>query len=441
MSYATLSQPTGTSLLNELVDQYSAGRVVLVCDEAHRLKRLESARTKRVLRFMRAHPTVAFVALSGTMTSKSLRDFSHLAELCLRERSPVPRDRYHLQRWSECIDVGGRPGASDWGYVLPLAQWADVPLLCMRGAERREGIRQAFQKRLRSSPGVVASRKGSLGCSLNIHRIEDLPVPDEVTRLMRAVADLGEAPGGDLIPDDVAAWRTMRHLSAGFYYRWVWPDGEEDLDWLRARRDWNRFVRHELMDRSDEGYDSPFLIAARINREAEGGSRAAIHRAWRSWQGQKSKPTPPSVPVWVDPYLIDHAIAWRDSQKRPSILWYESSAVGDALERRGVTVYGAGATPPRTAHHCAMSIRAHGIGKNLQSWSSQLVIEPPTGGLIWEQMLGRTHRQGQVADDVRCSVFSHVVPYQRALANAMTEAQYILSSSGNDQKLLFADMD
>jgi hypothetical protein len=441
MSYATLSQPTGTSLLTELVNQYSADKVALICDEAHRLKRLESARTKRVLRFMQANEAVSFVALSGTMTSKSLRDFSHLAELCLRENSPVPRDRYHLQCWSECIDVAGRPGQNEWRMVRPLAQWANMPLGRLRGEGRKEQARKAFQKRLRSSPGVVASRKGSLGCSLNIQRVQSLPVPEELVRLMRAVADGGEAPGGDLIPDDVTAWRTMRHLSAGFYYKWVWPNDEEDLEWLRARRDWNRFVRHELVDRSDEGYDSPFLVAARINREAEGGSRAAIHRAWRNWQREKEKPTPPTVPVWVDTYLIDQALKWRNRQKRPVILWYESSAIGAELERRGVEVYGAGANPPRDAHDCAMSIKAHGIGKNLQSWSNQLVIEPPTGGLIWEQLLGRTHRQGQDADEVKCVIFQHVEPYTRALASAMTEAQYILAASGNAQKLLFANID
>ena len=442
LSYSALSRPSGTSLLTELVETYSASKVALICDEAHRLKRLESARTKRVLRFMQANPEVAFVALSGTMTSKSLRDFSHLAELCLRDGSPVPRDRYHLSTWSECIDVGGRPGPNQWDMVRPLADWAELgpSFYLARGERRKDAIRNAFQQRLRSSPGVVASRKGSLGCSLNIRLIRDWEAPTEVHQLMRAVADGGVGPDGEIIPDDVTAWRTMRHLSAGFYYQWVWPDGEEDLDWLQARRDWNRHVRRELLNESREGYDSPFLVAAKIHREAERGDRRAIHRAWLAWRDQKSKPAPPTVPVWVSTYLVDAALDWQSRQKQPTILWYESSAVGDELERRGLTVYGAGASPPTHAHDCAMSIRAHGVGKNLQAWSSQLVIEPPTGGLVWEQLLGRMHRQGQEADTVRCDVAHHVEAYRQALSSAIVDARYIEASSGNSQKLLFADI-
>ena len=441
MSYATLSQPKGTTLLTELVETYSADKVVLVCDEAHRLKRLESARTKRIIRFMRANPKVSFVALSGTMTSKSLRDFSHLAELCLRDNSPVPRDRYHLNCWSECIDVDGRPGQTEWRQLGPLAKWAGMDLSTVRGQRRKEMVRKAFQKRMRSAPGVVASKEGSIGCSLNIQRVRDLVVPDDVTQMMRAVSDAGIDPAGDIIPDDVTAWRTLRHLAAGFYYKWDWEDGEEDLDWLRARRDWNRFVRHELMDNSEEGYDSPFLVAAKINRELEAGQNRAIHRAWRNWQREKIKPAPPTIAVWVDCYLINYSLDWLSKQKTPAILWYESSAVGEALRERGLTVYGAGQEPPREAHPCAMSIKACGIGKNLQSWSQQLVIEPPTGGLIWEQLLGRTHRQGQQADEVSCSILQHVEPYTRALESAVIQAHYIFDSSGNAQKLLFATFD
>ena len=81
LSYSALSRPEGTAILDKLIANREDRDVVLVCDECHRLKRKESARTKRVLRFMLARPDVRFVALSGTMTSKSIKDFGHLAEL------------------------------------------------------------------------------------------------------------------------------------------------------------------------------------------------------------------------------------------------------------------------------------------------------------------------------------------------------------------------
>jgi len=336
--------------------------------------------------------------------------------------------------------------------MTPLFRWAqetttpwkdfylDKNVEQQHGQQRRGSIRKAFQKRLRATPGVVASRRGSIGCSLNIRLQRNIPVPPDLARMMREVQDPGIDPRGEIIPDDITAWRTMRYLAAGFYYRWNWPDGVEDLAWLDARRDWNRWVRRELQARSEEGYDSPFLVAAKTNRELIAGRSGGIHRAWSRWQRQKVKPPPPTSPVWVDDYLIREAIAWLKAQKGHAVLWYESSAVGKALSDHGVVVYGAGAEPPRQAHNCAMSIRAHGIGKNLQAWSNQCIIEPPTGGLVWEQLLGRMHRQGQEADEVDCTVFLHVQPFARALESATTDAQYIFDASGNVQKLLFATL-
>jgi hypothetical protein len=435
MSYAMLSRPNGTGLLRELTERYS--KIALVCDEAHRLKRLESARTKRVIRYMKEFPETAFVALSGTMTSKSLKDFSHLSQLALRENSPVPRDRYHLETWSQVIDVEGLPGRNEWRMITPLVEWAGMTLHGLRGRARREAVRQAFQARMRATAGVVASTEGSIGCSLNLHLLNRVTVPDRIQQMMLAVADPGVDPGGEIIPDEAAAWRTTRNLAAGFYYIWDWPDGE-DLEWLRARRDWNRWVRRELLNHSAEGYDSPFLVANRVIREIKDGQNRGIHRSWNRWAIEKQKPTPPTLPVWVDRYLIKEAVSWMNKQKEPVLLWYESRAIGEELERQGLQIYGAGANPPNEAHDCAMSIKAHGIGKNLQSWSNQLVIEPPTGGLIWEQLLGRTHRIGQEADEVECSIYTHVEPYARALATAKEQAKYISDASGNTQKLLFA---
>jgi len=444
MSYAMLSRPDGTTPLNDIISKYSAAKVVLVCDEAHRLKRLESARTKRVIRFMQANPQVAFVALSGTLTSKSLKDFSHLAAMALRNGSPVPRDHYHLNTWAECIDVDGRPGRMQWRMMHSLAEWAGMPILNTRGQRRKTLVRKAFQHRLRTTTGVVASKRGSIECSLNLQLIEGIPVPDKITQLMYQISELGVDPAGEIITDDITAWRTTRHLAAGFYYRWDWPGGIEDRKWLSARRDWNRHVRSELQNKSREGYDSPFLVSQKVDEETLSGGHKAIHRSWIAWQTEKLKPTPPTVSVWVSPYLINHALEWLERQTEPAILWFESGAIGEALKEKGLPVYGAGDNPPTEAHNCGMSIKAHGIGKNLQKttesqgWATQLVIEPPTGGLTWEQLLGRTHRQGSIADEVVCSVFQHLDPYTRSLTNAITEAQYIFDSSGNSQKLLFS---
>ena len=448
-SYDQLSLAKNTNLLDRLCRPFKDSEVVLIADEAHRLKRLESARTKRLIRFFQRRPGVSFVALSGTLTSKSLRDFSHLAELALRENSPVPRDSNHLDAWSEAIDVQGRPNNQHWRMLEPLwrfYQQFDPKVRAMayyRGERRRELIRRAFKTRLWSCPGVVATGKGSLGCSLLFHTLDSISVPREIREALERLASEVEDPAGEPLEDDVAVWRTGRCISQGFYYRWAWEkteSGVEDVEWLTARRTWARVVRAELNGRADEGYDSPLLVFQRISRQVDRGERGYIHKCWQAWDEQRQKAPPPTVPVWLSPYLIDWALEWAQRQREPVILWYEALAMEDALRKAGLPVYGAGMLPPTEATTCAMSIQAHGVGKNLQAWRSQLVLSPPSSGKTWEQLLGRTHRFGQIADEVDVFVCGHTPQFADAIQSAFRDAQYIEHTSGNRQKLLFATL-
>jgi hypothetical protein len=264
----------------------------------------------------------------------------------------------------------------------------------------------------------------------------------KVAELLEALESRGELPDGDIAADDIAVWRAHRQLSQGFFLRWDWPNNEIDHRWLEARRRWNQCLRRELEVNEREGYDSGFLVACHIERELGAGNvrrLREIHKAWLAWQGEKAKPVPPTVPVWIDDRLINYSVEWLNKQKEPSLLWYEHQTVGDALERRGVTVYRAGQEPPNNGKPCAMSIAAHGIGKNLQAWSNQLILCPPSSGHVWEQLLGRTHRPGQLADEVTVNVFAHTPRFDGAITKAIEDAEYIQMSTGNAQKILFAD--
>lgn len=442
ISYGRLSRPDGTSLLKKYTKRFAAKDLLLVCDEVHKIKRKESARTKRVIRFLQENPDVKVVGMSGTLTSRGLKDMAHIAEMTLREASPLPRNRNHLNAWAECIDVDGRPGQSEWEVVRPL--WnkynqGGPGIWFYNHRQRRAKIREAFQQRFRTTAGVVCSEKGALGCSLEVTgRVID--VPDAINEIIEESIANDMTPDGEPFQDDSSKFRALKNVCAGFYYKWVWPDGVIDEDWLDARYEWSRCVRRELTYSAKEGYDSPLLVANRIGREVLQGKRGIIHRAWLGWFGSelnKQKP-PPTVPVWIDDYLVRDAVAWARSQKEPVILWYQSKAVEQALEAWGVTVYGAGNNPPKEGVLCGMSIRAHGVGKNLQhGWRRQLVLEPPSSGNAWEQLLGRTHRPGQIADAVECLVYTHTEAFQRAIQKARLDARYIQDTTGSRQKMLY----
>jgi hypothetical protein len=50
------------------------------------------------------------------------------------------------------------------------------------------------------------------------------------------------------------------------------------------------------------------------------------------------------------------------------------------------------------------SIASNAEGRNLQGWSNNLITSCPPNGSQIEQLLGRTHRDGQEADEVNVEV-------------------------------------
>ena len=452
VSYEELSRPDGTDMLNSLCE--GAGdfsRVVMVCDEAHRLKRLQSARTMRVVRFMQQHPEVRFVALSGTMTSKSLRDFSHLAELALRDGSPVPHDRNHLESWAEVLDVDGRPGRYDWERVRPLWAWkyndSKEKFFSLNTETRRSQTRLAFQERMRKTPGVVCSEEGSLGCSLLLELVRDDGLPGGSKKIHEIISEViaeEEDPAGNVIMDPLHRHRVLTQLSHGYFYQWDWQDTPEELrdPWLWRRNQWARQVRGELARRAKAGYDSPHLVEAKAREEMAEGRNLAIHKSLRAWDEIKDAAKPVPVAVWIDDEPVRHALDLIDEIDAPAILWFQSKAVEDRIRflRPGFEVYGANSTFDQTTpRNIALSIRSHGVGKNLQAWSEQVVLSPPSSGSAWEQLLGRTHRAGQEADLVSVKVLQVYEMQRLAFAVARTDARYIEETTGNIQKLNFCN--
>lgn len=460
LSYDQLSTQSGTTLLDDIAKGVPDHKIVIVADEAHKIRAPDSARTKRVLRFFDGdlkegtpgHYDARFVALSGTMTSKSLRDFSHLARLALRHMSPVPCDEHDLDAWAECIDVDGQPGDLQWRRLEPLwTTFADTskPMSDMRYEERREAIRKAFQRRLRSCPGVVATEEQAIGCSLII-TARTMGLPKTIKEAMRAAELDGVDPTGEPLPDDISVSRINRQLSAGFYYIWDWPYGEVDLEWMKARQRYHALVRIELQANAAAGYDSEFLVSSRVAHQLEQGRRDAIHIAWRHWSEQKQKrwqwpdgshrPHPPTKTIWVDKFFVEEAVSLAKSIKEPAILWYESRALQEALRENGIDVRGAGEDAPSFAKLCALSTRAHGDGLNLQAWTRNVILEPMSSGQRWEQVLGRSHRPGQDADEIFADVFQHTDTYRRSVQQAREDARYIEGTSGNKQKLNYATL-
>lgn len=445
LAYSELSTAKATTFL-----EYTAPDLI-VADEAHALARSDSARGRRFFRFLREHPECRVVLLSGTITQRSLLDHAALLEAALRDRSPLPFNRPILEQWASVIDPDGEPDERALSAVAPL-----VAAFGVGGEDAADEARRAYHRRLISTPGVVATSIASVDVPLTLTMITPRAgVPSVISDALGDLAATWTLPTPDAVADEegeaVVDAATMARaagaLATGFVYSWAWPEGKRDEEWLRRRSEYARAVRSVLRYSARAGLDSPLLVWRHCM--TPGRDLSELRAAWRAWTepsptGERwcDRPRPPTVCAWLDSFVIDDVVARaREAiagRAPPVLIWYQSRAVGDALAARGLRVYGAGsATPPTTDRAPVVSISVHGKGKNMQSWAANLVIEPPSSGATWEQLIGRTHRQGQ-GSPVTVDVYAHAARHRAALETATERARYIETTQGTPQKLVYA---
>ncbi|MCH9802148.1 MAG: hypothetical protein K0U62_11560 [Actinomycetia bacterium] len=432
ISYAELSNPKNREMLLEYKPD------LIIADEAHYLRHRHSARTRRVIEYLKSNPACKFCAMSGTLTNRSVVDYAHLASMSLRGGSPIPRDWMTLNAFANILDSTTKGSKNDWGLFAPFFKG----IAGTKAKFSEENARKAFRYRLVKTSGVVATKKKDIGSTLYIHE-RHIPTPPKVQSLIQKLQMTWVAPNGDEISDPMALARIGRQLSQGFYYEWEWPNGQPDYVWLKARKMWNRVVRKYLMN-NNLGLDSPLLVR---NAIIDGRIKNEVaKKAWLAWEAVRDRPEPPTIARWVDPFLVKDAVAWArwTRSQHPNegvILWYDSHAIEDALRKAGIRCYGAGDEIPRNPTAPSVigaSIAVHGTGKNLQAYANQTILAPPASGAAWEQLLGRTHRTGQMSDEVHATVYRHTFFFNKALENAIRDAKYIFQTQGQKQKLAYA---
>jgi hypothetical protein len=415
----------------EVADTHNYLADGVVVSNCHSIRSPNTARTKRVLRYFRQFPTTRFVALSGTLTAKSLRDYAHLCELALRGGSPLPTEEADLLAWANCIDADSTPQDRDWSLF---AQFCDLRHIDDE-VRRRDDARERFRERFVTTPGVVATTEASVQCSLNFIE-RSLHTPPVVQDALRELHRTGCRPDGEVMEEALAVWRLGMQMSQGFYLRWVWPNGVVDFEWLEARAEWHRQVRY-VLQQNITGLDSPFLVWQGVARGTI--TDPAVIRAWAAWDAVRHRPPPPTETVWLDDFLVRDAVAWLREHPK-GLLWHNDLAVEAALRAAGIPTYGRGEVPPLdgSVGGMALSVRVHGTGLNLQHpHHENLLLSFSSSGKTMEQLIGRTHRQGQPADEVNLFYYRHTTDAQAAVLDARRNATYIEDTQGSPQKLCY----
>lgn len=466
----------------DAVDFFTALRPQkLILDECQAFSDPKSARTRRFKHLIgEFQPEV--VGLSGSMSSKSVMEYHPIIVSALGYLSPLPLANTAATEWGIVIDAKATEDAdrAQTGPILPLIKWAQrhFPDETSVLQEDRTGFRHAYQLRLNSTPGVVTSGDAGIGVSLGICN-RPVAEADCVTspgwaRLQELSKQLEEAwltPNGDEIEHSIHLYKWRWELSAGFYNELHWPAPEtlaergisnpqQVLDrtreqWLAAQ-EYARALRAFFQERHIPGIDTPMTVGREFAIHKDAKLPSQLYQLWiaqreMKFEGMISRE---ERAIRVCPYKIDEAVRWAASlpKNEGALLWVWNREIlnwlYEALETAGLDPVRCGQgdnakiLDPKNADRILVcSIPAHGTGKNLQHFAETYTLQFPRSARAAEQLIGRTHRNGQKADEL-LPITNLTTPFDRQCFSAtLVDAVFAQQTSGVRQRLLLATYD
>ena len=430
---------------------------LVVCDEAQLLKHVKSsARARRMAKHKRAY-NPPMCCLSGT--PGEVDEFAHLLWWCLGSGAPVPSEEEELAVWAGCLNAK----VDEWARTDPAEL---VPHL---GPEAADYPKKAFRDRLVSTPGIIVSVDTYEGSRLIVR--PRYVEPEKATEA--AFADLRqvlEMPDGWSLADAAfEGWAAARQLGLGYYYM---HDPRPPEPFRDVRKHYCKFVRTvlEYSERYDselqvrEALASGHLLSPQWTPSAhltpahwEKARKYGIigRTIWDAWQIMQPEYTPKRYPVWLSDAVIDSAIAWgraAGAQQQGGIIWVDSVAFGNRLvEKTGWPYFrNMGLDQNKrfiesdavgSKETIIASIESNKEGRNLQGkWHRNLIIDLPTQGDDMQQLVSRTHRDGQNSTNVFVDYMVPCYEYYNAMFGVIERNQSDFQNWSQRYRLLDADV-
>lgn len=464
MTASLMEKPDAEQILSLVRPQ------LVIVDEAHHFKHPRTPRSARLLRYIRKHKP-KFVALSGTMTTRGLRDYWHLITLALREGSPVPLSIRIALAWADILDAGAPMHPTDADALADLVDWASAHTK-KKLPEDLIGFRRAYEVRFNAAPGVVSFGGAQIHTVLvmenePIANYTDCDGWDELFALAKAVRKDFIAPNGDKIDHAINAYAWLYQLASGFFYDTYWPDAadvaeskgwdarkaEALLELAKKHLGLQNFYHEKLREflkRPIPGYDTPFLVASEIKRYGKRLVGKDLFEAWREMHDALDTDMPKrhKRPVRVCSFKVDAVADWAEQiGGQDVVVWFQHQAMGEwageIMRARGLraTVYTAGMDreirDPQSGKGVALaSIGAHGQAKNLQHFKHVAFLQWPRPAGRAEQVLGRVHRNGQDLDELVVKTFNTLVFDHMNFAATLVDACYAQQTLGQRQKVI-----
>lgn len=431
VSYESLGRPSHATFLEDLNPDCIIG------DEIHMGANPKAGVTRRLKRFIRGDKStglgghdIPVIALSGTLTKRSLKNYTHLSDWALGPLSPLPRTWADTEQWADVIDER----KDDYRASKKERFKAGALVYFSNGIEDRTSIREGFATHLLSSPGVVGTFDPGPTCSLEVHRVT-VPAPLGIRQAFWDLRKHWATPDGWPLMGGLEKNKAARQMALGFYYR---PKKRPPEDWLNARRAWHQFVRHTIQY-NHMGIDTEATVALAC---VHGKLDDTVYKAWKAL-----KPTfkLEQEAVWIDGYVIEAAAAWLAEAQ--GIVFCEHIEFAEILsDLTGIPYFGEHATNKQCGHleqyggkpAIASLQSCHKIW-NLQAWNRGLIAGLPGSGQWWEQLLGRFHRDGQEADLVQFDCLIQCLEHCNAKDQARKDADYIEQTQIQVQKINLAD--
>ena len=409
-SYHDLSTGRGQGLLERIKPDW------IFCDEAAALRNFTSARTKRFFGYLREHPEVKVVFLSGTMTRRSILDYAHFVKYALGERSFLPVGKEEVDTWSVVLDENGEPAWEDLERFRRMGVIGNKAMRRERATEV-EKVRTWFSELRKTSIGSIVS-PATLDVDAALEWVErKVTVPHNVQQAIDDLEGSWTRPDGEELMDIFTMRQALRQTGRGFHYYWSWPTDPDgfpikDEEWLEKRALYHRAVRTVLGDENPR-WDSPMWVIKRLDELAT--VHPIMKRSYDGWLTVKHRPTPPTHTNWISSYMLDDACNWaieRLQAKENGIIWFKHRCVGKALAERGIPTFMESGKDidekGKDGPIVAASIAMHGEGKNLQyAYNNCLYLETPETTDLLEQSVARIHRSGQPEDLVRAYYYAH----------------------------------
>jgi hypothetical protein len=401
-------------------------------DESDGFKRTSSARGRRFGRFMRAHPETFYAGLTGTPWNHSINDAAPQLLWALKTRAPVPIAYVERKKWSQALDLNTRDGIKRDPGALTWLSGKD-PARVETYDERLELAVDGFKARLLETPGVVQTTAQSCNEPLTIRMLKapDDPILDHAFNHFRETQTTLD--GWD-VADPLLELKHATEMSCGFYY---YLSPEPPMEWRAKRKAAAKFVQSKI-----GGYvDSQAQVYRQYPNEPALVQWKEIEPTYDVEANKKARPLTASI--------LGYAAAWM-RVNGPGLVWVSHTYVGQTLSAMtGVPFFGSKGKDPTglyiekypSTKSAILSVDANGRGRNIQSWSRNLVLGPSPSPTEWEQaILGRTHRQGQdspVWVDVVIACAENV----RAIEQARHKASWQDTRGGAVPKLLIAELD